>query len=370
MATILMSAVVAQAQEDPLTKQFEMQRKQREQMVARLPLLDKHHFDELFSLRQNKGFIELLTPLASTRGMKRVEIENLPGTSTLNIDGGADGVPGTLVVPVSFQFSCIDYTGGMHSLTVSWQGNYFQVLRQDQTSKGFNNSLLLQMRQPNGAKGFPGQPQSQVTLKGNVADVRGRGTNIIAQAETFELLCSQYASEVRQVVRPMMLELGQEELFAPDPQTAWQLFIDDCKPEPALQQEVVKRLADLDAEDFRVRERAVEELRKLGRGVAVVARQISRDNLSYEQCMRLDMLVSSFVTIEPRELQQMRNSPDILLECLLYCADEAVRTSALRRLEKVANKPITFDLAVSGPERTRAIKALRDELAGKPATRP
>ena len=65
-------------------------------------------------------------------------------------------------------------------------------------------------------------------------------------------------------LRPLAAELGQEDLFAPDALLAAQVFPENAKPDEATAARVAALLPDLDAADYRRRDRALADLQALG----------------------------------------------------------------------------------------------------------
>ena len=76
------------------------------------------------------------------------------------------------------------------------------------------------------------------------------------EAADFFAFNRSYPDECHQWLRPLLRELGQEHAMAPDPMIAWQVFSDQWKPDPQVQQDVQELLPKLGDDAYRVRENA------------------------------------------------------------------------------------------------------------------
>jgi hypothetical protein len=184
-----------------------------------------------------------------------------------------------------------------------------------------------------------------------------------ASAEEQDLftLVRKHQGGVELYLRPVLRDLGQEALLAPEPALAWQVFAAQWNPSDALKKEVNAILPKLDAQGYAERESASKDLAKLGPEAAMLAMQLDRSKLSAEQNTRLDSLVAANTPITRGEATQLRDDVTFLLDCL-SSDDEPIRAAAVERLRAVCRRPIEFDPKADSAARDRAVAVLRNKL--------
>jgi hypothetical protein len=129
-------------------------------------------------------------------------------------------------------------------------------------------------------------------------------------------------------------------------------------------------LPGLDDADFRRRERAVAELVQLDRAGAAVLRKLNRTGLTAEQNRLVDLTLAPYDQLPPKEANRLRGDKNFLLDCL-YSEDAMIRKAAVEQLRKTtARNELAFDADAAAAERFSAVRELRQQLTGKPGTRP
>jgi hypothetical protein len=191
-----------------------------------------------------------------------------------------------------------------------------------------------------------------------------RPLNVNVQCEDVASLFKTHRKEVNAYLRPLLAKVGQDSLFAADPMLASEVFKELWVSDDKSASEIRKRLPELDADDYQTREKALNELRGMGRKVAMEAMHMDRSRLSAEQIMRLDELVGHFFGTPSAEAESLGKDPSFLIDCL-YCDDAEICQAAIKRLQTLLGKQVDFDLTASGHDRIMAIRALRLSLDSK-----
>jgi hypothetical protein len=148
---------------------------------------------------------------------------------------------------------------------------------------------------------------------------------------------------------------------------AWQVLAGNDRPDPQLTERVKAILAKLDADDFRVRENALEELKKLGQPAASVLSKMDRSKLSLQQSSGVESFLSESAPLAPSESAHLADDRDFLLD-VLYNDDPALVKLAIERLSKAAGRSIAFNVKADPAARAEAIAKLREEVV--PSTLP
>ena len=177
-------------------------------------------------------------------------------------------------------------------------------------------------------------------------------------------------NEVEQYIRPLLRQLGQEQMFAPDARIAWQVLSDYWPADQEILRQVQAVLPELDHADFRQREKALDQLLKLDRQGAAVLRHLDRSGFSAEKNLMIDRALAPYAQLPEREMQRMASDKPFLLDCL-YSDDEPIRAAAIQQLGKLTGgKNLRYDPKGTSADRFAAARALREKIIGKPATRP
>jgi hypothetical protein len=185
--------------------------------------------------------------------------------------------------------------------------------------------------------------------------------NVYVHEVDFPTLVRGHPREVDAYLRPVLRELGQESVFAPDPAIAWEIFADEWAVPAKLKQDVAAQVAQLGASDAKAREAASQALARLGRDGALAILQLDRADLSPEQDARLDAVVAAQMPLPRTEAARLRKNVAFLLDCL-NSDDRAIRVAALKRLRSVRSPKIEFDVDLVPPARGDAVAELRDKV--------
>jgi hypothetical protein len=289
-----------------------------------------------------------------------LNIEGVRGTTIVSLGGRVDAqgrVPHINVRNVDFDSP----DAILIDTYINASQGYFTLNRSLRTPAGYQSIALQQSM-----VAMVGAPVQRVMFNVNKSDASGRmPQNISVSAEDFATLRQRHARELEEHLRPLLRELQLDSLLAVDPMTAWQVFVDEWKPDPNLRQRISALLPQLDADDFRQREAALQKLQESGRDGVLVVRQIDRKPLTAQQNMLLDTYLSGFQPVSASEARRLLTDQQFLLDCL-YSDDRAIRAAALKRLQTQSQVRLDFDLALEASQRSAAVDRVRAQLAGKP----
>ena len=337
------------------------QRKSYEALMDNVPLLPQTRPHEIMRLRVEDKVLMLRTPLYSTSGdgYARVKIDGMNGCALVRVQGGADTIDGDLVAPYNFQFTLNDYTQPQRITTfsVTSEQTYLTISKSVQLPDGYSNIQLIERI---GSPGYGQNGAVQLVVSESAASEHSM-TNVNLEASDFFELVRTNPREAEQYLRPLLRELGQEEALAPDPLVAWQVFADRWQPDPSTTAQVQALLPKLDADDFRVREKALRDLQDLGRDGAAVMVHLDRSKLTAEQSDRIDRALTAYAQLPPKEASRLRNNRSFLLDCL-NCDELALRQAAYEQLTKLQG-PLTLDIKSDPESRASAVAALRMSVA-------
>ncbi len=364
-AVVVAPSVLGQQQPDRKAI-VAQQKKQMEAAFAAMPKLAQKRIQDIFSLRMENKSLVCHTPLLEgdqiRQGQMHAEVEGLGDLTSVQVTKIIFGGPRGPQEMKSFVLTTYDYSDPetIQTISVQSQAFYFVIERQYQLPDGYRSIRLTQQGQ-NVGPARAGQCQLTVVQTTNGGQLP---VNVTLEAADFYTLLRRYPKEADQYLRPVLRQIDQESVFAPDPLIAWQVFSDRWTPDDKVGRQIDGLLPKLDATDFRVRDQALKELESLGRAGAAVLLHLDRAKLSPEQNMRVDRALGPFTQLATRELGRLRNDPSFLLDCL-YGEDSAVRSAALDRLREVSGKKsIKFDLDANARQRADQVTALRRELTG------
>jgi hypothetical protein len=330
---------------------------------------------DVLQLRVEAKNLVLRTKLAPTAEdeVRMLKLPALHGTAELTNTGGRGERRSGRAAPGFFRLQLSN--DRVPSERVGWQVSWLDGTLDIQRSAYFTGQLnytrLVRLFASTAAAADPragrgGERRSTGNaVKLIVTEVGNTGRTplrVYVGSKDFTTLLHEHPQEVEEFLRPMLRELGQEAVFAPEPLVAWQVFADQWSLPEKLSADVSALLPSLDADDAAVRERASKQLADLGRDVAVALMQLDRTKLSAEQNTRIDAVLAAHTRLSPAEATQRRSDVSFLLDCL-YCDDEHFRAAALERLRAVCSRPIDFNpqLPGGGP-REAAVAALRTSL--------
>ena len=352
-------ATTAPAEEKPPTLAEEKAKQQVAALaeIAKLPVVNASKISDVFALSLRDNDLVLTTKFSSEDAI--VRIPGMPGISHMRVmpsQVDASQIAG-------FEFSNVDFTVpdyvAVHT-TIGMAAGQVSIFRQYQPLEDETYTIQL-IQHPEVADGEP-RVMFYVQQTGpQKIDIKRNASNVVE-------LRRLYPAEVARYIDPIFRTLKQDGFLARiEPRLAWQVFADAYDPPADLKSRVRALVAQLDAEQFRDREKASAELEQLGEPGALTVMRLDRSKFSEEQTTRLDAFLSKFKLISEAEVARLRTDRDFLLDCLN--SDEApIRQAALKSLREVTGKDIQFDLAGSSEDRLAAIAQLRDQFGTSPAT--
>ncbi len=296
------------------------QQAENEAMLGNIPLLDKTHVQDVFQLYVENRALTVRTKLATTRasGYVRCKLDGMSQFALVRVLGGSDSESGEAVVPAHLQFNLTDYSkaGQISMLAVTAQVTLLTISKSLQLPGG---QIHVQLMEQSGQEGS-GEAGS-ITLAVNESTPRsGSPVNLNLEADDFFAFLHNYPQESEKYLRPLLREVGQEGVFAPDALIAWQVFSDSWHAPAEALLKVNALLPQLDSPDFHRRQKASQSLQALGRDGAAVLVHLDRSRLSAEQNARIDRLLAPYTQLPAGEAVESRSRTDFLLDCL-YCDD-------------------------------------------------
>jgi hypothetical protein len=200
-------------------------------------------------------------------------------------------------------------------------------------------------------------------------NVAGTGVETVSLTEPdFATLRRLHPRETERWLRPLLQELGQERMLAPELAVAWQALADDWPDDVKARQTLREALADLGVADYHTRESAARRVADLGLAGATAILRLddhhTRLDLSAEQNRELDSILSLWRTIPQEDAQALHNDRQFLLDCL-SSEDATVRAVALEHLQKLEEAARGFtaqDLDGDPDHRAQTVATLRDRI--------
>jgi hypothetical protein len=334
------------------------------QTVESLPPLKKHRMTDLLQLRMEQGQLAFHTPLEPWPDFegRRANITGLLSPVAVVYVQFVPRNPAAR----QFEFKLEEYPDPetYTQLHLQWQpaaggqGDELSIEHTEQTAHSF---LRVFYRQ--------GPGMARVLIFSNdTANERAMGSENCTERD-FATLRQRHPSEVEHYLRPIFHKLGQDVIFAPDANTAWQVLASDWPLNKAVSEQVARLLPDLNAPQSRVRNAAADRLAGLGRDGASALLRLDRQGLSLEQNVRLDEVISRFRRLAVRQASQLELNTDFLLDCE-YCDDPTIRNLAAARLPRALGHSVALDPAAPEAARIDAVDQLRRRLHPSSATRP
>lgn len=336
---------------------FAAQRKQYRESVQSYPLIKQHRIDEVFRLHMDGDSLAADTSLEPDREyqQRRAELEGLSEPAVIlcwliSQDLGQ----------IQFELNVDDYSdpmafGRLHVMArpnnneTGKQLENIEIEKIWQTPSGFRRVFFTQVN--DGAR---------MVIFANDGGPDGF-ININLAEKDFSTLRRLHHAETERWLRPILRELHQESAFAADPAAAWQILLDDWPANDSLSATVSEKIRALDADNFHVRQKAANDLEKLGRDGAQALLKLDRSGLTSEQNLRIDEVIARFKPLTDAEAKRLAADPGFLLDCL-YGDDAIVRKLALARLSRLTKRKIDFDLNAEEDKRVLAVNQLRDEI--------
>lgn len=321
-------------------------------------------FNEMMRLMLEDGQLVLRTSLPGTTGsfrMTQVTVQDFPGMVQVRVIGESNDDQQWLA-PQQFYLSASNQTqdGRGRHLAVNVAPGLVSLNRTLSSQQQHRTVRLTQTTNPH-MLGFVQEP---VVLSVTIQDTRNRSADTQNYpAASFEELRRKWPQEVDEHLRPMLQELGQEHLFAVDPYVGWQVFSDAIRPDPRVERAVLGLIGDLGHDDYKTRDRASEQIARMGHEAALVVMRLDRDklDLDLEQRSRLDALLAPYRTLSDAEALKRRDDPTFLMDCL--CGpDVRIRAIALQRLQRLLGEPLNVDINADDKTRFAEVARLRSHV--------
>jgi hypothetical protein len=367
------AAASAQSQIEQQRRSRQLEYKQKEEYFGRMPKLEKTQIDDVFQLRIKDG----KTVICNTPGIDidkvdarqyRLELDNFKGLTSVNIiqsrrqlpavrPGGPPG-PIQLIRIFNFTYDRMEENGALTTLSLQRMPGSIQLSRSSRFDNGQMTVRLMQQAPDD----QPGTGVVQLWVIRSTFDGSQEPLSVSATEADFSTLLSKHPDEVNKYLRPMLRELAQEQVLAPDWRVAWQVLSDHWPPQEAARQQVKALLPGLGDFEFRKRERALAELMKLDVAGIAVLRKLERAGLSPEQNRAVDVALAPFTQLSEREAERLAKDKGFLLDCL-FINDAPVREAAFQQLRAITSRnDLKYDADASNADRFATVRALRREL--------
>lgn len=351
--------------DDPAVDMWLQQRVTFDNFIRNMKPLDKHRIGDVLELQVERKYLVLRTPLnnITSEQSMRATFDGMRGLAIVAVR--RDDRSALSVEPTTFSLTVMDFPAPRQTTTISvsqsTQPEQLTVSKTVQTTNGpFHQVIFTQQKA--GLSAGPGLVQLMIT------ESRSQGVapeQLNLESSDFTSFVRDHPAETDQYVRPLLRELGQEAVFAPDQLLAWQVFSDLWKPDAAVTQHVQALLGGLNSPDYHQRDATLSALRELGRSGAAVLIHLDRSLLTPEQNARIDLALVPYAQLSMSEASRRRSDPGFLLDCL-YADDVLLRKAAIDRLRQVVRPDLQFDVNADAPTRSAAIQVLRPQLLPTP----
>lgn len=319
---------------------------------------------ELKVERDHLTLTSKLPTLPVARGLHTLannNIEGLPGTSTVRIEG-----PGSAEEPAVFYLinnNADSSSAALVQTQVSCSNGQISIHQHSQVDEGWQ---VITFTQGPDDGPFAGEPYGVVLT---VTRSRDPGERTYCAAANWLALRQQFPREVDAYLRPLFHSLRQDGVFAVEPVVAHQVLdgiASRSTPAAAVGERIRKLVPQLDADDFAVRRNATLALQHEGIAGALFLRTFDRTGLSTEQANQIDAFLKSYTLIDDDEVEHRRDDANFLLDCL-YCDDAGIQHAALAKLASVGHKALAFPAGATADVCHDTIDQWRAELmAGRP----
>jgi hypothetical protein len=347
--------------DDPAVEMWLQQRVTFDNFIRNMKPLDKHRIGDVLELQVDKKNLVLRTPLnnITSEQSMRATFDGMHGLGIVAVrrDDRSD-VP---VEPTTFSLTVMDFPAPRQTTTIqvsqSTQPNQLTLAKTVQTTNGPSVQIMF-TQQKAGISAGAGLVQLTVTESHS----QGQAPEQLSlEGIDFLSFVKDHPVETDQYVRPLLRELGQEAVFAPDQLLAWQVFSDLWQPDATVTRRVQELLPQLNASNYHQRDAALGQLRELGRNGAAALIHLNRAQLTPEQNARVDLALVPYAQLSMSEAARRRSDPGFLLDCL-YSEDVSLRKVAIDRLRQIIRPDIQFDVNADAETRIAAIQSLRPQL--------
>ena len=358
LAALLCLSSPLRAADDEILKQWQMQKSLSEKFFSDMQMLGDRRIEDLLHIRLEGKVLAFSSPSAATPGEKqmRVRVEGLPGNGYVAIH--RDPITRELD---RFELSVTEFPRPNRASTLQIRcepdkGRLY-ITQTSEIDGGHQHTMLLQER---GSEGYTA-PFIQLSVSNSSADGHS--------AQQFEYSAADFVSLLRDkgeaanlYLRPLLRRIEHEQLFCPDPTTAWEVFSDIRAADPAALRRINELLPKFNDPQYRVRRSAFLELKRLPQPAGADAvRHLNRAGLTPQQNVMLDLYLAPLTPVPEAKASELRADPTFLLDCL-YCEDIQIRRAALDRLRTLFHPELEFDLEAPAEIRALAVAGLRKQL--------
>jgi len=372
VATVTWQSLVARTVFADSVADFEAMRQSQkrniEQSIASMPPLagrDDHKLSEIFQIRMEGLNLLVRTPLDSTvvPSYAKATVPEFAQPVMVRVVGGADRkkhAPGEAVVADELLFTSADYSKPrlITTLSLSQSGNVIFGMSQTQTSPSGSRSVqFLVQKVPNLPGG--GGVTLIVNESGFTPDVPH--SSVALGAPDCATFLRRQPRIAAQYLLPLLAQLGQESVFAPDAVLVTQVFPERFAPDPAARRRVESLLPELGAGNYHRRDEAQAKLEQMGNEAAQVMVYLDRSAFTPEQNARVDRALTPAGLVPPAEAMRLRHDKEFLLNCL-YCDDPSARRAALAEIKSLTGRTVELPDDQGRHARAAAINELRQML--------
>lgn len=375
-ACLLVTATSHRATADEPTTQpwnpadLRMAEKMNVQMRTRsLPVVKSAPLNDVLRFAIENQDLTIRTKLPATNGPSRVELPELSGITTINIQDAPDRLAQSRRLFYQLMYYNFDRPDSIQIITTVFQGPGNLQVAQDSDLLTEERTVQL-IQQPFAPDGVPVEGEEPVRLFIKIINkTTNEETDLRLGAANFVELRRKYPSETTQYLQPIFRDLKQEAgAFAIDANAAWQVLAARSPAgDPKIVAKVDELVAGLDSDQFHDRQAAQDGLAKLGQPAAMVLMGKSRAALSIQQNTEIDAFLTPYLPLDRQLAEQLRTEPNFLIDTL-YSDDALLRAAAIEEFRSLKNEKIDFD--VNAPPETRypAIEELRRKYI--PTTKP
>jgi hypothetical protein len=353
-----------QSLEQQLAEHKQQEKRDYLKQIALAPKLQLPHnrTTDLFELYIDKGLLLVHPKIDATENQMRCTIEGIEGPCVIN--GFKDRAPGGGIS--GLQFIHRDFSNAQeifrHTMLFAHAGSVQLSMDLDGLVRSKSVSLIEDLT--------PDDPDNAVRLTAQVMDALT--DDLIGQysvsAPSFVELRRRYPRETQEFVVPILRDLQQINVLAPDSRITSQVLQTQPLPDEELKKKMDAVLEKFDSDNFQEREKAAEDLTALGQPAAAALMHADRKGWSIERSNGVDAFLAQYKAMPNDETGALRKNPIFLLDCL-YSSDEKLRTAAAKLLEPMAK--ITIDANAAGANRDEMIdRAYRKLYPPLPTTKP
>ena len=339
-----------------------------QQQFAAMRTVKVDSVQQLLSFSVEQKFLAARTSLRPGEGEQvRVIAPNLRGFVRLALFG-PDDARARDAAGRNFQLFVQDLSdpqAGIVYTSVSAVAGRLIVARDAESDSSMSSVQLIQDPPPSSGAAEQPLPVRLLVHNSNLASDQ-RDIDLKLEADNFLELRRHYPREVDAYLRPIIREFGQEAaVFAVDPKIAWQVLGQNFKPDDELRRRIDTLLAQLDADDFRQRQNALDQLNQIGTPAAMVLAGLDRTRLSEQQASMVETFLAEYAPVPAEQVARLRNDLSFLLD-VLFVEDESLRALALEQIRRVTGKPISLQAKENPDLRAIAIARLREQLIASP----